>query len=93
MKLKNITTCIDDDCGIGEVAFQVVVTMEFGQFTLDWIHMIYPGRPVLRMFLRAGPEKEVSMEAIGAAADRTYPEEWPGDFQDNLPLAPEHCRW
>ncbi len=85
MSVEGIEASEDDDLGVGEKHLHVAVKLAFPACEVDWMHLVYPGLPVLRSFLR--------VTATGNAPQDERPEEWPADYTDCLPMKVEHCRW
>ena len=87
MRVTDVRCEEDDDYGIAQKHLLVTVRMAFDAFDVEWIHILYPGLPVHRTFLRATVRGEQTVE------NRYRAEEWPDDYLDWLPLSALHSRW
>ena len=87
MRVLDVEAASDDDLGFAREHLRVAVRLAFDGFEITWLHLIYPGLPVLRQMLRA--------EATGARTlpDMERAEEWPKDHQDWLPLNTLHAKY
>ncbi|WP_240479680.1 alpha-galactosidase [Paenibacillus wynnii] len=88
----------DDDCGVAKKHLKVQVSIEYSECIIKWIHIVYPGSPILRSFinvtLKEGvilPERIEQTEDV--PAQRAYFKELTDDYQDSYPLEPNHCGW
>ena len=80
MRVLDIEAKDDNDLGFARPYLQVTVSLAFDGFQVDWIHVIYPGLPVMRSWLRAKAAGQRCLPNMERAA------EWPEDYQDWLPL-------
>lgn len=85
MRVLGMTAQADDDCGVALPHWRVSVRLAFEACEVEWVHIVYPGLPVLRSHLH--------LVAAGTAWEEERPDAWPDDFCDCLPLAVQHGRW
>lgn len=87
----------DDDCGIGRKALRAVVSLEYDRFLVEWIHLIYPGTPVLRSMMQVTRKEGITIQEEAEACEWKgvvfNAEELSDDFYDSFPVVPRHCEW
>ncbi len=92
MKVLGIEASTDDDLGIAEKHLRVVVKLEFDNFYVDWIHLVYPNLPMMRTALTA-KAKENAVIAEEEEEQQHRRQRRIDDFTDFYPLAAKHSRW
>lgn len=85
MTVKGMQAVPDNDCGVGMTHLHVSVYLEFAACKVEWMHLVYPGLPILRSFLR--------VTATGEPRTEERPFNWPDDVNDCFPLSIRHGRW
>ena len=86
MTLLGAEAAEDDDLGIGEKHLRVTLHLGFDGVLIDWVHLIYPGIPVMRSYLQVRKTGNIS-------AEQPLHFQWPAEHTDCLPVAAHHSRW
>lgn len=88
----------DDDCGIARKHLRVKVSIEYQACFIQWIHIIYPGSPMLRSCIKVILKADATLpERVDLSEEqpvqKAHFHEISDDYQDSFPLEPKHCGW
>lgn len=97
LKGLSIESDRDDDCGIGRIHMRITVNLEYADYLIRWIHMVYPGTALLRSCIQVRT-KDNNRDCQTALQTPVQGElfcspELTDDYQDAFPLEPAHCSW
>ncbi|MFC4778182.1 alpha-galactosidase [Paenibacillus sp. GCM10023252] len=95
----NVESAAGDDCGIARKHLRVEVKLEYKDSIVNWIHIVYPGLPILRTYIEVSLKDGVVLsESVSESSEndegkRPHFHELTDDYQDSFPLEPRHSGW
>ncbi len=100
-EVLSVTAAIDDDLGTAAKHLRIEVELDFPLTRIKWVHMVYPGVPLIRNFLSCRTKTKiipaVTQEKGGCIdnleIENSAPDSIPEDYLDYFPLEPRHCQW